>query len=141
MQTIGITGYGHHLLQIGIALLLVTCLQGFTIPAARIPRLSLAAHTVGLFMSLLLIALGLLWPALRFSSTLSALAFWLVLYSAFGTWLPYVLGSFWGAGNSMLPLAAGAARGSAGQEAAIKVLLMTSALTMLAALALILWAL
>jgi hypothetical protein len=133
--------YAHHLLQIGIALLLITCLQGFTIPAARIPRLSLAAHTVGLFMSLLLLALGLLWPMLRFSRSVSTITFWLLLYSVFGTWLPYVLGSFWGAGNSMLPLAAGAARGSAAQESTIKLLLMTSALTMLAALALILWAL
>ena len=133
--------YGHHLLQIGIALLLVTCLQGFSIGRARTPRLALAAHTVGLFMSLLLLALGLIWPALRFNQTLSAIAFWLLLYSAFGTWLPYVLGSMWGAGSSMLPLAAGAARGSTSQEQVIKILLMTSALTTIATLALILWAL
>jgi hypothetical protein len=92
-------------------------------------------------MSLLLLALGLIWPMLRFDQTLSAIAFWLLLYSVFGTWLPYVLGSVWGAGNSMLPLAAGAARGTAGQEGVIKILLMTSALTTILTLALILWAL
>jgi hydroxylaminobenzene mutase len=133
--------YGHHLIQIGIALLLVTSLQGFSIPAARVRRLALSAHTVGLFMAFLLLALGLIWPMLRFSQTLAAVTFWLLLYSVFGTWLPYVLGSFWGAGNSMLPLAAGAARGSAAQEGTIKVLLMTSALTTIATFALILWAL
>lgn len=129
------------MIQIGVALLLVTCLQGFSIGRARIPRLAVAAHTVGLFMSLLLLAFGLIWPALRFTATLSVIAFWLLLYSAFGTWLPYVLGSMWGAGNSMLPLAAGTARGTAGQEGIIKLLLATSALTMVASVALILWGL
>src|SRR5579884_4174891 len=133
--------YGLDLLRIGVALLLLTCVQGFAIPRARIARLALAAHTVGLFMSLVLLALGLLWPTLRFNQTLSAIAFWLLLYSVFGTWLPYVLGSLWGAGGSMLQIAAGAARGSAAQEGTIKVLLMTSALTMIATLALILWGL
>lgn len=31
---------GHHLIQIGVALLLLTCLQGFAVPYLRVPRLA-----------------------------------------------------------------------------------------------------
>jgi (hydroxyamino)benzene mutase len=55
--------------------------------------------------------------------------------------LPYVLAALWGAGDSIIPLAAGGARGSDVQEAIISALLYTAAPTVLVSLALILWGL
>jgi hypothetical protein len=52
-----------------------------------------------------------------------------------------VLAAIWGAGNSIMPLAAGNAHGSAFQEAVISIILYTAAPTILISLILILWGL
>lgn len=49
------------------------------------------------------------------------------------------LGALWGAGNTLLPLAAAAAHGSSAQEGFIVVLLRSSAPSLIAALVLLLW--
>ena len=51
------------------------------------------------------------------------------------------MAAVWGAGNSTMPLAAGAAHGSAFQEAIIKVVLYSAAPTFLVSVALIIWGL
>jgi len=53
----------------------------------------------------------------------------------------FLLGAIWGAGNSIMPLAAGAAHGSDVQEAAIRLVAYSSAPTGIISFALILWGL
>lgn len=132
---------GHHLLQIGIALLLFTSLEGFAIPYIRAPRLGLSVHTLGAIEALVLLALGLIWPILQLDRTTATFAFWLFIYSAFATLLPYVLAAVWGAGGSTMPLAAGSIRGTAIQEAIIKTVLYSAAPAAIISLVLIFWGL
>jgi hydroxylaminobenzene mutase len=132
---------GHRLLQVGIALFLFSSLEGFGIPYFSVPRLGLSVHTLSALQGVILLTLGLLWPRLTLGATMSRIAFWFLIYSTFATLVPYVLAGVWGAGNSTIPLAAGAAHGSAFQEAVINVVLYSAAPPILISLALMLWGL
>ena len=120
------------LLQLGVGLFLLSLLLGFAIPGLAIPRLGVAAHVNGVVGALFLLALGLLWPQLRLGARAAGLAFWLALYSFFMGALMPLLAGLWGAGGSMLPIAAGAARGSAFQEGVIGAGLVTAGVGVLA---------
>jgi (hydroxyamino)benzene mutase len=132
---------GHRLLQIGVALLLFTSLEGFAIPYVTAPALGRSVHTLSALLAVLLLAFGLLWPRLRLGAPSSRLAFWLLIYSGLAIVAAFLLGSIWGAGSMTMPLAAGGARGSALQEAVIQVVAYSSAPTGITAFALILWGL
>jgi (hydroxyamino)benzene mutase len=132
---------GHRLIQIGVALFLFLSLEGFAIPYFPVARLGLSVHTLSALEGLILLTLGLAWPRLNLGARSARIAFWLLVYSTFATLAPYVMAAVWGAGNSIIPLAAGAARGSAFQEAVIDVVLYSAAPTILISLALILWGL
>jgi hydroxylaminobenzene mutase len=132
---------GHRLLQVGVALFLFSSLEGFAIPYFTVPRLGLSVHTLSGLEGVILLALGLMWTRLNLGAATSQIAFWCFVYSTFATLVPYVLAAVWGAGNSTIPLAAGAARGSAFQETTIMVVLYSAAPTVLISLALILWGL
>jgi hydroxylaminobenzene mutase len=132
---------GHRLLQIGVALLLFTSLEGFAIPYFAAPALGRSVHTLSALLAVLLLAFGLLWPRLRLGAPSARLAFWFLTYSGLAIVAAFLLGSLWGAGSTTMPLAAGGARGSALQEAVIKVVAYSSAPTGITAFALILWAL
>ena len=56
---------GHRLLQIGVALILLTSFEGFVIPDFAAPRLGLSAHSLMALLGVLFVAMGLLWPKLR----------------------------------------------------------------------------
>ena len=47
------------LLRHGFVLIAAALCSGFVIPAAKIPRLALSAHTIGVLSGVLLIAVGL----------------------------------------------------------------------------------
>jgi hydroxylaminobenzene mutase len=128
----------HRLLQVGVALLVFSSLEGFTIPYLAAPRLGLSAHTLSALQGVLLLALGLVWTRLRLGATTSRIAFWSFIYSAFAILAAYVMAAAWGAGNETMPLAAGGAHGSAFQEIVIKGVAYSSAPTGLIAFALIL---
>jgi hydroxylaminobenzene mutase len=132
---------GHRLLQIGVALFLITSFEGFAIPSFAAPRLGLSAHSLMALQAVLFIGMGLLWPKLHLGIAASRLAFWLLIYSGFAIAAAYLLGAIWGAGNSTMPLAAGAAHGSDFQEAVIKIVAYSSAPTGIFSFALILWGL
>jgi (hydroxyamino)benzene mutase len=132
---------GHRLLQIGVGLFLVTSLEGFVIPGFAAPRLGLSAHSLMALLGVLLIAVGLLWSRLHLGIRASRFAFWLLIYSSLAIVAAYLLGAIWGAGNSTMPLAAGAARGSDFQEAVIRIVAYSSAPTGIVSFALILWGL
>src|SRR5262249_48382209 len=89
----------------------------------------------------LLLALGLAWPRLNLGDVASRIAFWLLVYSTFAILAAYVLGSFWGAGNETMPMAAGMAHGSPARGGIIKVVAYSSAPTGIVCFALILWGL
>jgi (hydroxyamino)benzene mutase len=132
---------GHRLLQVGVALFLFSSVEGFAIPYFTVPRLGLSVHTLSALQGVIVLTLGLLWPRLNLGAATSRIAFWFLIYSTFATLVPYVLAAAWGAGNSIIPLAAGTAHGSAFQEVVISVVLYSAAPTILISLALILWGL
>ena len=114
------------LLQLGVLLFLLALLIGLAIPALAVPRLGVAAHVNAVVGAGFLIVLGLVWPQLRLGPRALGLAFWFAVYSFFmGALMPF-LGGVWGAGSTMLPIAAGTARGSALQEGVISVGLTTA---------------
>jgi (hydroxyamino)benzene mutase len=131
----------HRLLQIGVGLFLLTSFEGFVIPSFAAPRLGLSAHSLMALLGILLIAMGLLWSKLRLGIAASRFAFWLLIYSSLAIIAAYLLGAFWGPGNSIMPLAAGIAHGSDFQEAVIRIVAYSSAPTGIVSFALILWGL
>jgi len=137
----GLSRQGHRLLQVGVALLLFTSFEGFAIPYFTVPRLGLSAHSLSALLGVLLLPMGLLWPRLNLGATTSRIAFCFLVYSALAIIAAYVMAGFWGAGNSIMPLAAGSAHGSVVQEAAIKIVAYSSAPTGIISFVLILWGL
>lgn len=132
---------GHRLLQVGVALFLFTSFEGFVIPYFPVPNLGRSVHTLAAFLGVLLLALGLVWPRLSLGATAARIAFWLLIYSGLAIIAAFLLAAVWGAGNSIMPLAAGSAHGSDFQEAAIRLVAYSSAPTGIASFALILWGL
>ncbi|MFL5495318.1 MAG: hypothetical protein ACJ8DC_13115 [Gemmatimonadales bacterium] len=132
---------GHRLLQIGVALLVFSSLEGFAIPYFAAPRLGLSAHTLSALQGVLLLTLGLVWRRLDLGARTSRVAFWLLIYSGLAILAAYMMAAAWGAGNETMPLAAGAAHGNAFQEAVIKGVAYSSAPTGLISFGLILWGL
>jgi hydroxylaminobenzene mutase len=136
-----LTRQGHRMLQIGIALFVFSGLEGFAIPYLPVPLLGRSVHTLSALQGIITLVLGLLWPRLHLGATASRIAFWTYIYSSFATLVPFVMAALWGAGNTTIPLAAGAARGSALQEASINIVLYSAALPFFISMALILWGL
>jgi len=132
---------GHRLLQLGIVLLLATSFEGFVIPALASPALGRSTHTLAALSAVLLIGLGLMWPRLVLGPGASRWAFWLLVYSDLAIMTAFLLGAVWGAGSTVMPLAAGPAHGSDSQEAIIRVIAWSSGPTGIAAFMLILWGL
>jgi (hydroxyamino)benzene mutase len=132
---------GHRLLQLGVALLLFTSFEGFAIPYVASPTLGRSVHTLSGFTAVLLLTLGLVWPRLNLGTPAARIAFWFLVYSALATIVSFMLAAVWGAGNTVMPLAAGSARGSALQETVIMVVAYSAAPTGIIAFALILWGL
>jgi hydroxylaminobenzene mutase len=129
------------MLQIGVALFLFSSLEGFVIQLFPEPQLGLSVHTLSALEGVIIVALGLLWPRLALGPRAAATAFWLFLYSTLATLVPYVLAAVWGAGHTIIPLAAGPAQGAAWQELVITAILYTAAPTVIISLVLILWGL
>jgi len=129
------------LLQTGVALFLFTSFEGFAVPHFTVPNLGRSVHTLSAFSGVLLLTLGLVWPRLNLGATSSRIAFWFLIYSDLATVAAFLMAGVWGAGNSIIPLAAGTAHGSVLQEAAISVVAYSAAPTGITSFALILWGL
>jgi hydroxylaminobenzene mutase len=128
-------------LQLGVALFLFTSFEGFVIPALAVPNLGRSLHTLCAFTGVLFLAMGLMWPMLAVGTTAARTAFWFLVYSAFATIAGFVLAALWGAGGTILAIAAQGARGSDFQEAVIQAVMYPAAPTGIVAFALILWGL
>lgn len=136
-----LTRQGHRLVQLGVALFLFVTLQGLVIQNFAVPSLGRSAHTVSLSSGLVLLGIGLIWPQLTLGPTVTRVAFWFLIYSLLATVVAFLLAAMWGAGNTVLPLAAGASHGTALQESIIAVVLVSTLPTGITAFALILWGL
>jgi len=132
---------GHRLLQAGVLLFVIALLVGLAVPRFAVPRLGLSAHLLGIMQGLFLMVTGVLWPRLKLTRAASRIGFWLALYGCFAAWSANMLAAVWGAGNSMLPIAAGQAHGNVLQEATIATGLRTAAAALIAVAILILWGL
>lgn len=66
---------GRYLLQLGIALFLFTSVEGFVIPTLVVPSLGRSVHTLSAFTGVLFVAVGLMWPMLKFGTTAARIAF------------------------------------------------------------------
>jgi hydroxylaminobenzene mutase len=131
----------HRLIQIGVALFLVTSLQGFTVQYFTVPNLGRSVHTLMGFTGLMLLALGLAWPKLKLTPRPSWVTFWFLIYSALATIAGFVIAGLLGAGSSIIPIAAAGARGSDAQELLIQLVMYPAAPTGIVSFALILWGL
>ena len=144
-QTTAVSRQTQRLLQCGVALLIFISLEGFVIPVFASPRIGLSVHTLGATQSVLLLALGALWPKLRLGVRVQAIAFWTLLYSTLAILAAYVIAAAWGVGNETIGLMAelphGLLHGTAFQENVIRVVAYSSAPTGLTAFALVLWGL
>jgi (hydroxyamino)benzene mutase len=129
---------GHRLIQIGVLLFLLTCIEGFFVQSFASPKLGRSVHTLAGFEGVVLITLGLIWPRLRLAAAAAAIAFWTLVYSTLATLAIFALAAIWGAGASVIPIAAEGARGSDAQEAILTVITYTAGPTALIAFALIL---
>jgi hydroxylaminobenzene mutase len=119
------------LLQIGSALLLYSFFEGFAIPVLASPRIALSVHTLSALQSVLLLALGLVWPRLALGPTGARLAFWFLIYSTVAILAAYTIAAVWGVGIETIRLMGelpdGLTRGTPFQEGLIKVISYSSA--------------
>ena len=132
---------GHRLLQIGVALFLFTSFEGFAVPYVAAPNLGRSVHTLSGFSGVFLLALGLVWPRLKLNTAAAQVAFWFLIYSDLATIASFLMAALWGAGNTIMPLAAGAAHGTNFQENTIAAVAYSGAPTGITSFALILWGL
>jgi hydroxylaminobenzene mutase len=140
-SSIPLSRQGHRLVQFGVALFLFVTLQGLVIQNFAVPSLGRAAHTLSLSSGLVLLGVGLIWPRLKLGVNATRVAFWFLVYSLLATIVAFLLAAMWGAGNTVLPLAAGSAHGTALQENIIAAVLVSSLPTGIIAFALMLWGL
>ncbi|MEZ5293251.1 MAG: hypothetical protein R2745_19370 [Vicinamibacterales bacterium] len=132
---------GHRLLQAGGLLFLVALFVGVAVPAFTVPRLGLATHLLGITQGMFLMILGLAWTRLDLPAALGRSAFFLALVGCAAPWTANLLGGIWGAGNALLPMAAGAAHGTPFQEGIIAILLRGGGAALIATLSLVVWGL
>jgi hydroxylaminobenzene mutase len=131
---------GHRLLQLGVALFLLTSFEGFAIPYVAVPLAGRSAYSLSALLGIMLIALGLVWPRLRLGAAAGRTAFWLLIYSGLAITAAFLTAAVCGAGKSTMPLS-GAAQGTPFQELIIAIVAYSSAPTGITAFALILWGL
>ena len=103
---------GLRLLQLGVALFLFTSFEGFAIPYFAVPNLGRSVHTLSAFVGVLFLAFGLVWPRLNLGAAGVRVAFWFLIYSALATIAGFLIAGIWGAGSSIMPLAAGGRAGA-----------------------------
>lgn len=132
---------GHRLIQLGMLLFLFALLVGLVVPAFAVPRLGLATHLLGIMQGLFLMIVGVLWPRLRLTRLMARVGLFLAVYGCFAAWTANLSAAIWGAGTSMLPIAAGSAHGSSMQERVIAIALRSAAVSLIAVALLVLWGL
>lgn len=129
------------LLRLGVGLFLLGLLTGFAVPLAANPRMALSSHLEGVMNGLFLIVLGLVWGHLRLGPGSRRLLVWFAAYGTFANWATTLVAALWGAGASMMPLAAAGFSGTSAQEGLIAFGLLSLSGAMLVVCPLMLWGL
>jgi hydroxylaminobenzene mutase len=104
------------LLRDGALTLLASLLAGFLIPRLKNPRMGVGAHVAGLMNGVLLLVLGVLWPALPLGATWSEIGRWLMAVSLPALWVGLTLAAAVGATRTA-PIAANGAQDGASRAA------------------------
>jgi hydroxylaminobenzene mutase len=100
-------------------LFLLALLVGLFVPKFAVPRLGLSTHLLGIMQGLFLTVIGLLWERLRLTPRMSRIGVFLAVYGCLAAWTANLSAAIVGAGNTLLPIAAGQAHGSRLQETII----------------------
>jgi len=114
---------GHRLLQVGGLLLPARACRGSRSSQVQRYAVALSTHLLGITQGTFLMVGGAtVAEAEAHAEPGQASGEFLGLtYGCLAAWTANLLGAVWGAGGSMVPMAAGGARGSAFQEATIRV--------------------
>jgi hydroxylaminobenzene mutase len=128
-------------MRYGILLFFLGLLNGLIVPILANPRMGLSSHLEGIMNGTFLVMLGLIWPRLRLSRLALTITFWLAIYGTYINWATTLAAAAWGAGQSMMPIAAAGHKGTPLQEAIINFGLSSLALTMLMTCVIVLWGL
>ena len=131
----------HRLIQVGVFLFLLGLIVGLFVPLLALPRLGLSAHLLAIIQGIFLIVIGLIWSRLNWPFRIFQLVFWLLIYGCLAAWTANLLGALLGAGNTMLPIAAGQALGNPFQETLISILLRSAAIALITSTVFIFWGL
>jgi hydroxylaminobenzene mutase len=129
------------LLQLGVTLFFFGLITGFAVPMAANPRMALSSHLEGVLNGIFLLVLGIIWGRLRIGATTSRMAFALLAYGTFTNWATTLVAAMWGAGESMMPLAAAGYTGTSAQEVLIAFGLLSLSVAMIVVCPIILWGL
>ena len=132
---------GQRLVRLGVLLILIALLIGLAVPRFAVPRLALSVHLLGLMQGLFLAIVGILWPRLVLTRRALLATFWLLAYGCVAAWTANLLAAIWGAGNTIVPIAAGAARGTALQETVIVFMLRSGGAALILGTVLLWWGL
>jgi hydroxylaminobenzene mutase len=103
-------------------------------------RMGLAAHLEGVMNGTFLMALGAVWTQVQLSSSIKALAYWIVLYGTYGNWLVTTLAAAFGTG-ALSPITAAGRSGQPWQESLVTAGFLTVGITIVASSVLVLWGL
>lgn len=115
------------LVRAGFLLFLLAMLGGLGVQFVLNPRMALSTHVIGLLEGLMLVALGLVWAALRFSAARAKLVRGFFLYGAYAAWVVGWLGAIWGT-SRFTPIAGAGFHASPAKELVVAVIFVSLAL-------------
>ena len=108
----------------GFIVILLGLLGGFAVPAMKIPRLGVSAHTIGVLSGVLLISVGAVWQQFRLSEGQLRVMAGSWLYAGYVNWLGVIVAGFAGTGRAT-PVASGGVEGEPMMELVVMVMLVT----------------
>jgi hydroxylaminobenzene mutase len=128
------------LVRAGFFLFTLALLTGFAVPAFLNQRMALAAHLSGIMNGLILMALGLAWGLLTFSSLQAKVTRGLFLFGTYANWATGCLAAAWGT-NRLTPLSGAGYGAIPWKEAIVQALQVSVTLAILAGAVLVVYAL
>lgn len=126
------------LIRHGMTLFFLGLITGFVIPAMTNPRGGLSAHLEGVMNGTFLVAVGLAWSHLHFPKGAAIVAYWLLLFGTYANWAATTAAGVFGT-HSGTEIAGAGHQGSPWQEHLVFAAFATVGVTMVVALALVLW--
>lgn len=141
MDGVQASGAGRWLVAAGAGLVMLGLLTGFVSSSLANPRMGLAAHVEALMNGILLIALGAAWRHVSLGARAERIAILALVFGGLANWLATLLAAVWGAGQAMMPLAAGVHVAAPWQERVVSALLVGLSIAMVLGIGLVLWGL